>query len=174
MCGTGSTLPSGAIATAKGSASPDIITVTDCLATLHRAGRRKEIDHVFKEAVARGIVLRGNQLDSQWETDLSGMSIPVASATSRYILTQALELESDNLQDITFITGVGKAQQRRKGNKDDHQSKTWSKGSKTSLRDYLQELLRQDFEPPLESYIPHRAQGTVVVKKETLIACKER
>jgi hypothetical protein len=161
MCGTGSTLPSGAIATAKGSASPDIITVTDCLATLHRAGRRKEIDHVFKEAVARGIVLRGNQLDSQWETDLSGMSIPVASATSRYILTQALELESDNLQDITFITGVGKAQQRRKGDK-------------TSLRDYLQELLRQDFEPPLESYIPDRAQGTVVVKKETLIACKKR
>lgn len=173
MCGTGSTLQSGAIATAKGVASPDIITLTDCVATLHRAGRRKETDQVFKEAVARGIVLRGNQLDSQWETDLSGMSIPVACASCRHVLHQALELDRDKLQDITFITGVGKSQQRRQGNKDDHGPRK-SKGNATSLRDYIQELVKKDFDPPLESYIPQRAQGTVVIRKETLVTHKTR
>ena len=106
MCGTRSMSSRVAIATAKDSTTPDIITLTNCVATLFRAGRKDALDQVFKEAVERGIILKGNNLDSQWETDLSGMSVPVASTACRYILKQALNLESEHLQDITFITVV--------------------------------------------------------------------
>eukprot|EP00980_Cylindrotheca_fusiformis_P013676 scaffold3515_cov126-Cylindrotheca_fusiformis.AAC.25 len=172
MCGTGGStqLPSGAIAAARSSASPDIITVTDCLATLHRAGMQNETDQIFQEAVARGIVLRGNALDSQWETDLSGMSIPVASASCRYIMSQALAPKAlDDMQDITFITGVGKSQQQQQ---QQQQQKEGVPNKKATLRDYIQDLLKRDFH--LESFIPPRAQGTVVVKKEDLMKASQR
>lgn len=171
MCGTRSMSSRVAIATAKDSTTPDIITLTNCVATLFRAGRKDELDQVFKEAVERGIILKGNNLDSQWETDLSGMSVPVASTACRYILKQALNLESEHLQDITFITGVGKhhLNRKRKDSKDINK-----KDPKASLRDCIQDLLKQDFDPPLESYIPQRAQGTVVVKKDSLVQWKSR
>lgn len=152
--------PSNTIATAKSSASPDIITLTDCIATLFRAARYEKMDEVFAEAVNNGIILRGNRLDSHWETDLSGMSIPVASAASRYILHQIRYVELKDLNDVSFITGVGTFQQKER-------SKSGaSKESRMSLRDYLQSMLLEMFE--LESYIPARAKGTVVVKKEAL------
>lgn len=153
------------VATARSSASPDIITLTDCIATLFRAGRYDNMDQVFAEAVERGIILRSNRLDSQWETDLSGMSIPVASAASRYILNNvkrnSLDSPSDeqDLRDMTFITGVGKSYRK------DRRS---TKEGNSSLRDFLQSMLQKDFDPPLESHIPAFAQGTVVVKKESL------
>lgn len=149
------------IASATSSASPDIITLTDCIATLFRAGHLDKLDIVFAQAVEQGIILRGNRLDSQWETDLSGMSIPVASATARYILNQVKSRVSPNdLQDITFITGVGKFHQRDRNTKKEE--------GNSSLREFLQSMLQNDFDPPLESHIPPRAQGTVVIKKETL------
>jgi pentatricopeptide repeat protein len=175
MCGTRSFLSTASIATAKGSASPDIITVTDCIATLYRAGRINEVNQVFQEAVDRGIFMRGNNLDSQWETDISGMTLPVASAACRYILKQTLELQPNDFRDITFITGVGKAQEKQRGK--EIKNKRHSEGkrrSKTSLRDYIQDLLKREFDPPLESYIPQRAQGTVVVRKASLIEWKNR
>lgn len=38
----------------------------------------------------------------------------------------------------------------------------------TSLRDFIKAVLETDFEPPLESIIPERARGTVVIKEEKL------
>ena len=87
ICGTKIATPSSAIATAIDVATPDIITVTDCIATLTRANRMAQVDQVFREAVGMKLVLRGN-LDSAHEIDLSGMSFPVARAAIRYILKQ--------------------------------------------------------------------------------------
>lgn len=149
--------PSNAIAAAKSSASPDIITLTDCIDTLFRAGRYQNMDKVFAEAVDRGIVLRGNRLDSQWETDLSGMSIPVATGAARYILNQlrsSVNKPTTDLQDMSFITGVGRFHRNA------------PKAASMSLRDFLQSMLETEFK--MESYIPPRAKGTVVIKKEAL------
>jgi hypothetical protein len=174
ICGTRST-STAAIATAKDIATPDIITVTDCIATLSRAKRMVEVDQVFREAVERGIIFRGN-LDSQWETDLSGMSFPVARAACLHILRQCATEKLENLKEISFITGVGRSHQKwREDNPSFSRSatKSPSRGSEkdpgTSLRDYIQEILQSDFDPPLESFVPQRAQGTVEVKKSSFI-----
>ena len=143
-----------------------------CVATLSRAEHLTELDQVFAEAVERGIVLRSNGLDLQWETDLSRMSIPVARAAVHYILKQCiLESNLNKLQEMTFITGVGRAQQRRRddgatpgpyattisggggGNSSDLKDLT------TSLREYVQEVLKNDFQPGIQSNILQRAQG---------------
>lgn len=162
-----------AIATAHHAASPDIITVTDCIATLSRNGMIREMDEVFGQAVERGIVLRSNSLDGQWEVDLSGMPFPVARAACRYLLKQIqLHKSAEDLQDIVFITGVGMAQQRRRENvstqTDFSATSVLEKNPTTSLRDYVQGILRSDLEPPLESTIPERAKGTVMVGKPAL------
>jgi hypothetical protein len=152
--------PPNTIATAKSSASPDIITLTDCIATLFRAGQYQKMDEVFAEAVDNGIILRGNRLDSQWETDLSGMSIPVASAASRYILKQTRSMKPKDLEDIAFITGVGTFHRKERNTMGS------SKESSMSLKEYLQSTLLTEFK--LESHVPPRAKGTVVIKKEAL------
>jgi pentatricopeptide repeat protein len=174
ICGTRSTATKTVIATAKDFASPDIITLTDCIATLSRAGRLGELDQVFEEGVSRGIILRNNTLDLQWETDLSGMSLPVARAAIRYILHQFTQKKTDptQLRAMTYITGIGMAQQRRR---DDAMASTKGSRSKqsrdptTSLRDHVQAVLREDFQPSIESVIPLRAQGTVEIPKDKLI-----
>eukprot|EP00977_Amphora_coffeiformis_P012222 scaffold3023_cov175-Amphora_coffeaeformis.AAC.13 len=136
--------------------TPDIITVTDAIGALSADDSlqgRSNVDRVLKEAVERGILLRSNRLDSFWEVDLSGMSLPVARAATRYILGQIATLlaEEDQMQDLTLITGVGVGKERS-----------------TSLREYIQEILKTDFDPPMESSIPPRAQGTVLVEKSAI------
>jgi pentatricopeptide repeat protein len=173
MCGTRVTVSKAVIATAKDFASPDIITLTDCIATLSRAGKLEELDQVFQEGVSRGIVLRSNGLDLQWETDLSGMSLPVARAAIRYLLNRCLQKEMDHtqLRDMSFITGIGVVQQRRRedGGASEGRPPKEAKDPTTSLRDHVQAVLRQDFQPPLESVVPLRAQGTVEIPKEKLL-----
>jgi len=164
ICGTRSTKSKRAIATAKDIASPDIITLTDCLATLSRAERLSELDEVFEEAVSRGIILRSNELDEEGETDLSGMSLPVARAAVRYILRQCVK--DRKVQTTTFITGIGVAQQRK--SEEDDGKGSHSKDPTSSLRDYVQEVLQKDFEPSIESTIPMRAQGTVEISQVAL------
>ena len=103
------------------------------------------------------------------------MSIPVASTGCRYILNKALDLDLEELQDITFITGTGK--NYRHGKERDSKASLKNrngKEQKTSLRDCIQDLLKQDFDPSLDSYIPQRAQGTVVVKKASLNQWKQQ
>mmetsp|Transcript_22740 Transcript_22740/g.48284 ORF Transcript_22740/g.48284 Transcript_22740/m.48284 type:complete len:251 (+) Transcript_22740:2010-2762(+) len=180
------------IATARDIASPDIITLTDCIATLSRAGYTRQMDEVFREAVERGIVLGGsNDLDRQWEIDLSGLPFPIARAATRYLLQSISQKQQsgvageDNnepnvLQDMIFITGTGKAQQKRREERESSPTTVGAaaaaasnnvlekKDRTTSLRDFVQGILETDFDPPLESVVPSRAQGTVVVEVATL------
>ena len=139
----------------------------------------EQLDEVFAEAVERGIVLRRDSLDSNWETDLSGMSFPVARAACRYIIqrAQSLAQKDQDIDDITLITGFGRAQsderqQQKRPQKGDSRSDTpianndIANEARTSLRDYAQEVLRTDFDPPIESSVPGMAKGTVVVEKD--------
>jgi hypothetical protein len=172
ICGTKSA--------ARDAATPDIITVTDCIDTLSRAEYTEKVDEVFEEAVKRHIVLGRDTLDSSWDVDLSGMSFPVARAACRYIVRRAQErvvVEGGGiLEDITLVTGVGKAQQHRKPQEDDHDedhnkviSSSSPRSTSTSLREYAQEVLQTDFDPPIACTIPKLAQGTVVIEKQEFL-----
>mmetsp|Transcript_15637 Transcript_15637/g.33842 ORF Transcript_15637/g.33842 Transcript_15637/m.33842 type:complete len:1028 (-) Transcript_15637:2196-5279(-) len=181
-----------ASATSDPRLSPDIITLTDVIATLERsegAENRQRMDEVFNEAVERGIILPADSLDSTWEVDLSGMSIPVAHAACRYIVQRALrEVKGGRpCEDLLLITGVGKGQQQQAHHDDsdlDREENNLSaaeedegngptvdlspplglkgRGS-TSLREYVRQVLRDDHDPQLYSTIPPLSQGTVKV-----------
>lgn len=188
ICGRRKPSQSSPIATARDVASPDIITLTDCIATLSRAGYTEQMDEVFREAVERGIVLgrNNNDLDEQWEIDLSGLPLPIARAAARYLLQSIVQKhrdggthkpdESNRLQDMIFITGIGKAQQKRRVESSSATPPAATPSNKvlerkdrtTSLREFIQAILETDFEPPLESIVPKRAQGTVVIEEAKL------
>jgi hypothetical protein len=147
------------------------------------------MDVIFGEAVDRGIILRGNTLDMQWEVDLSGMPLPVARAACRYLLKK-MKVErgmgggrgdDDDIQDMVFITGIGKAhnqfrqQQQSVSDMNNNSNNVLErKDPTTSLRDYIQGVLVTDFDPPLPSTIPPRAQGTVVIDRASLLRWLER
>jgi pentatricopeptide repeat protein len=164
------------IASAKAdqSLSPDIITVTDVITTLVRSGEpssMKKVDQVFEEAVQRGIVLgRDKILDSHYEVDLSGMALPVARASVRFIFNRIKEnfRQGETIEEVTLITGVG-AQFLRPC--DDSlvvggwPSKQDQPDTTQSLRDYVQDVLGTDFQPSIKSSVPQLCQGTVVVKQ---------
>jgi len=193
ICGKRSLTTSitSSIATARDIASPDIITLTDCIATLSRAGYTRKMDEVFRQAVEReGIVLQSNDsLDSIWEVDLTGLPFPIARAACRYLLqsiSNKYQQKSSDivLEDMVFITGTGLAHQKVK------EETNWvsptgttqltsfsniastnvldKKDRATSLRDFIQGILGTDFDPPIETIVPARAQGTVVIEKDTL------
>jgi len=150
--------------------SPDIVTVTDVLAALERSPKwRDKSDIVFAEAVNRKILLKEDSLDSVWEVDLSGMSFPVAHAAVRYVIQRLVgqyhtinDHSEKELQDITFITGVGTSSYRQK---DDEMVKAGLVPK--TLREFVRETLRNEFE--LFSTIPKFSAGTVVIKKEMLM-----
>ncbi len=187
ICGRESSESSSSIASARMVASPDIITLTDCIATLSRAGYTNKMDEVFREAVDRGIVLGRSidDLDEQWEIDLSGLPFPIARAATRYLIQNMIDERaskksddtSSSVQDMIFITGIGKAQQRRKEESDPLQEATVvaasynvldRKDRTTSLREFIQGILQTDFRPSLDSVVPQRAQGTVVIEEAKL------
>ena len=153
------------------STKPDIITVTDAIGALSscedNAENRRRVDMVFGEAVRRGIVLSKDTLDSAWEIDLSGLSFPVARAACRYILNGIRKTTGD-VEDLSLITGVGSAHlvQRRgitlPGN-----------NASFALREYMQEVLQTDFDPPLPSMVPPRAQGTVLISSADIVRWKD-
>ena len=152
------------------SIEPDIITVTDVIASLKRSGTKylTFCDKIFKEAVELNIILKADALDSSWEIDLSGMSFPVAQSAVRYVLTSRIEQEhkkgkqdEENIHDLTFITGVG---QQYRGQNHDRDGNT-----PLALREYIRDSLRDDYSPPIYSKIPEKAQGTVVIKQEMLM-----
>lgn len=177
MCGTKQSNATKAIATARADKGtvPDIITISDVIATLAENGQKgyqEKLDEVFTEAVERGVVLRSDTLDSTWEVDLSGMSFPVARAACRYVLKKKLHFAIDELDDLTFITGVGVGNRPFAGKpvqSPPGTNRTVEQSKYTSLRDYLQEeVLRDDFDPPIESFIPKRAQGMVQIDRSQL------
>lgn len=168
--------------------SPDIISLTSVIACLERGkGKDKEekIDEVFATAVERQITLPEDSMDTKWEIDLSGMSLPVARAACRFIIKRLQQeiREGENCQDIMLITGVGKHHYeaeyfRNKGNdeflaeeessSDQNNSDGRRTPGTTALREHVRQTLRQDFEPPIYSIIPDNAVGVVQVKKEML------
>jgi len=160
-----------AIATARADKPiiPDIITVTDAIAALSsdsdtKEGREK-IDRIFSEAVDYGIILSSDTLDSLWEVDLSGMSLPVARAACRFILRRvaASYNSGGDVQDLIFITGVGKGHFRQPS--DEGISNT-AINHTSSLREFVQGIVQTDF-PPLISEV--RA-GTVQIDKNSIKA----
>jgi hypothetical protein len=128
---------------------------------------QERIDKVFHEAVRRNIVLRNmNTFENGNEIDLSGMTLPVARAACRFILRQSLHNKkpissknmADKISDLSFITGIGSSH-------DDGSS---------SLRDYVQEILVNDFKPPIESYVPQQYRSNrVCIKARDLISWME-
>jgi hypothetical protein len=96
------------------SVSPDIVTLTEVIATLDRAmGKinRDRADKVFAEAVSRGIILKADSLDSSWEVDLSRMSFPVARAACRFIfrrIVSSVKNGDEEVKDFSLITGASK------------------------------------------------------------------
>lgn len=168
ICGKKQT-ESTSLATAKAhsSVSPDIITVTDVVGTLSRADKvdMKKIDLVFRDAVERGIILREDNLDSDYEVDLTGMSLPVARAACRFIFQRILQgvRRGEKVAEVALLTGVGWVQQQA-GEKDKSQAKE-DRRQPTPLREYVLQNLQEDFDPPMRGIIPPRAQGTVVIEK---------
>jgi pentatricopeptide repeat protein len=162
-----------ASARADSSLSPDIITVTDIIATLARSEARvQEVDQVFEEAVDRGIVFGKHSLDSHFEVDLSGMTLPVARAAVRFAMKRIKGnylREKAELEGITFITGVGIAQLgRQKPNIVNESHSVNEQHTPMSLRDYIQSILSSDFFPSIQSNVPSLAQGTVEVTQGEL------
>ena len=164
-----------AIATARADrfTSPDIVTITNAIAAMttdaNTPEERKRVDLVFSEAVKRGIILRSDTLDSDWEVDLSGMSLPVARAACRYVLQRILATarkgHKSEEQDLTFITGVGRGMRRAPQGKE---GSSIDDSHPASLREYVQQVLTSDFDPPLISHVPDRALGTVEVRHDVV------
>ena len=156
MCGIGT----GEFSGENETTSPDIITLTSVLASFDKIGWQDhfdEVDCVFAEAVKRHIVF-SDTMDTKWEIDLSGMSLPVARAACRYILNQFRDAQnSEGCQDLNLITGIGR-----------HHLDDGDNVSTTTLREYIQEILSKDFDPPLESDIPERAPGVILVKGSSI------
>ena len=146
---------------------PDIITLTSVIACLERAegvDNLDKMDLVFEDAVERQIILNDDSMDTMWEIDLSGFSLAVARAACRYILNNRLLLHTEDQQyeDLMLITGVGKYQQNEVSVDDG------TKQSRTALREYVRQVLREDFDPPLYSIIPSYAKGTIQVNKDVI------
>mmetsp|Transcript_25730 Transcript_25730/g.31706 ORF Transcript_25730/g.31706 Transcript_25730/m.31706 type:complete len:838 (+) Transcript_25730:143-2656(+) len=146
---------------------PDVITLTNVVASLERAKGKdnlSKMDSVFQDAVERQIILPDDSMDTMWEIDLSGMSLPVARAACRYIMQRLFQVTSE-CQDLMLITGVGK---NHLNQGIDVITDGDSKRSNTALREYVREILRQDFDPPLYSSIPNNAAGIVQVNKDII------
>jgi pentatricopeptide repeat domain-containing protein 1 len=159
---------------ALSDATPDIITVTEAVAAISADGSaasRDRVDEVFRDAFDRQLVLRSN-LDSTWDFDLSGLPLPVARAACRFILGRiALTSSLDDVSDLTLITGVGVNHRRQlSGDNEISSGQTSSSERDISLRDFVQHVLASDFDPPLSSEIPSRAQGSVLIPGAVLRA----
>jgi hypothetical protein len=140
--------------------SPDIITVTDVIAALTRADgdtHNDEIDEVFRSAYRSGLVLRNDNLDSHVEVDLSSMSFPVARAACRFIFNRIKEEvgKKGGAEDVLLITGLGLSPSRDE-----------KRGQ--ALREFVQACLLKDFNPPIYSTIPQRAQGMVHISTQSV------
>jgi len=132
------------------SVSPDIVTLTEVIATLDRGiGKinRDRADKVFTEAVSRGIILKKDSLDSSWEVDLSRMSFPVARAACRFIfrrIVTSARSGDDDIKDFSLITGASK------------------------MREYIREVLRDELKPAVYCTVPKLEQGTLQIKEKVI------
>ena len=149
---------SGKFVAGTENVSPDIITVSTVMSCLDSSGDDKKyrvmMDSVFSDAVEKEIIFPSESMDTEWEIDLSGMSLPVARAAIRYIVSRLPN--KDDLEDLNLITGVGRHHYQQ------------SKFGSTALRDYVKEILHSDFDPPLSCSLANRAEGMVLIEKKTI------
>lgn len=130
--------------------SPDIVTLTEVIATLDRAvGKinRERADKVFADAVSRGIILKEDSLDSSWEVDLSRMSFPVARVSCRFIfrrIVNSVKNGDEGVKDLSLITGASK------------------------MREYIRTILRDELKPAVFCVVPKLEQGTLQVKEKVM------
>lgn len=134
----------------KENIAPDIVTLTEVIATLDRAAgkaNREKADLVFAQAVRRGIILREDSLDRAWEVDLSGMSFPVARAACRFIFRGLVQRVGDGeaVEDLSLITGASR------------------------MREYVREVLRDELTPAVYCVVPKLEQGTLQVKAKVMM-----
>jgi hypothetical protein len=132
---------------------------------------RLRIDQVFAEAVQYGAVFQ-NESQSRWtwQYDLTSMSFPVARAACRYILQQLPSRLLPDLQDLVLVTGSGG------GGSSSSSTHRWASGGGTTqhhrsmlfLREYVQEILENDFDPGLVSNIANSTPGSVEIQANTL------
>jgi len=155
--------------------APDIITVTDVIAALTRSNEdvyNDEIDSVFNSAFKNGLVLRNDNLDSHFEVDLSTMSFPVARAACRFIFNRIKEhtKTGGGAEEVSLITGIGVSHLMRFGGESALSNHTLLHNDNKcpALREFVRECLVKDFNPPIASNIPQRAQGIVHISKESL------
>ncbi len=149
---------------------PDVITLTNVIASLERTEGEENLfkmDKVFGDAVERQIILSDDSMDTTWEIDLSGMSLPVARAACRFIMKRLLR-GADDPEDLMLITGVGKHHQLQNSELLHEEGGEFAKPSRTALREYVRQVLREDFDPPLYSTIPNYAAGTVQINKDVI------
>jgi pentatricopeptide repeat protein len=136
-------------ARAYASVKPDIITLSEAIATVSSVSNdeisHKLIDDIFAEAVQLGIVLNSDPMDLNKKVDLSGMSFPVARAACRFVLQRITATPTDAVRELAFITGVGVSTLRREPTQVNPQTKT-------SLRDYMREVLLTDFHIPFDFF----------------------
>lgn len=136
--------------------TPDTITVQEAIGAMTRSQAYDHVDAVFADSVQRGIVFDADCFDTSWEVDLTKMTLSVARAACRFILRRASAMRQAGaeMEDLVFITGIGRNHDA------DH----------PSLREYVRDLLKNDFDPPISSEVPQRTSGTVVIKKESILA----
>ena len=158
MCGKGT----GQFRAGAENLSPDIITLTTVIGSLEKdiegKGSKAKIDSVFADAVEMQIILPSDSMDTKWEIDLSGMSLPVARAACRFIVKR---LDTTDPQDLNLITGIGRHHEN-------------PKYASTALREHVKEVLLSDFDLPLLSVLAERAQGVVVVEKASIKNWQEK
>jgi hypothetical protein len=171
------------ITTSSDNISPDIITLTSVVSSLEKgnsASNKEKVDLVFAEAVLREIILPSDSMDTIWEIDLSGMSFPVARAACRYIIHRILKAveEGDSCQDLHLITGVGKHHNlveadtnfllEENGDNRRRPQISMKAAGTTALREFVREILREEFQPSIYSFVAESTAGTVTAKKEVL------
>jgi len=95
-------------------------------------------------------------------------SFPVARAACRFILRsiKAKVKQGDKCDDLVFITGIGKKHLHM--DQADPNTSLLLPARDGSLREYIRQILLEDFEPPLHSNVPTRGEGMVQVTCDVL------
>ena len=134
---------------------PDMITLQEAIGAMTRAQAYDDVDSVFADSVQRGIIFDADCFDTGFEVDLTKMTLSVARAACRFILRRAAAMHQAGsvMEDLVFITGIGR------NHDSDH----------PSLREYVRDLLKCEFNPPIPTEVPQRTSGTVVIKKENIL-----
>jgi pentatricopeptide repeat protein len=127
---------------------------TAAITILHQYGHYPQADSLYQLAVQYG---KARGLNAKCELDLHGMNVPVAAAAVRCALKDIAQswhgAGEGSLRDLVLITGVGKGSLVE-----------WN----PVLRPHVQDLLVEQFYPPIDSVTQPGNPGRVVVTGSTI------